>query len=70
MILIKTKNLAGAFDCECAIYKLTNLIRAQNYNENFQSVPLSTANNVSFFRYILFLFFRLLLIKQIMVEVF
>ena len=46
------------FFCECAIYKSTNIVRAKNYNELLQSVPLLAANNVysKFIRYIRFVF--------------
>ena len=38
----------------CAIYKFTNLVRAKNYNELLQTVPLLAANNVysKFIRYV------------------
>ena len=43
------------------VYKFTNIVRAKNYNELLQSVPLFTANNVCsrfirYFRYIRLVF--------------
>lgn len=43
--------------CECAIYKFTNIVRAKNYNELLQSVPLFTANNVYSDLFIMFVIF-------------